>query len=45
MRAKLTGGEVIEDIAELNERFSDAVPQVRELLGKIETCDPERLFA
>ncbi|MEJ7929528.1 3-hydroxybenzoate 6-monooxygenase [Ramlibacter sp. AN1015] len=31
------GWNTFGDTAELNERFADAVPQVRELLGKIET--------
>jgi 3-hydroxybenzoate 6-monooxygenase len=41
------GWNTFGDTAELNERFSQAVPQVRELLGKIETwkmwvlCDRE----
>jgi 2-polyprenyl-6-methoxyphenol hydroxylase-like FAD-dependent oxidoreductase len=41
------GWNTFGDTAELNERFADAVPQVRELLGKIETwkmwvlCDRE----
>jgi 3-hydroxybenzoate 6-monooxygenase len=41
------GWNTFGDSAELNERFADAVPQVRELLGKIETwkmwvlCDRE----
>ncbi len=41
------GWNTFGDTAELNERFADAVPQVRDLLGKIETwkmwvlCDRE----
>jgi 3-hydroxybenzoate 6-monooxygenase len=41
------GWNTFGDTAELNERFADAVPQVKELLGKIETwkmwvlCDRE----
>ena len=41
------GWNTFGDTAELNERFADAVPQVRELLGKIQTwkmwvlCDRE----